>query len=128
MHGTKVSDLISIAGDIHHIFPKDYLKKNGYDNRSMYNQVANYTYLDSPVNKSIGKDAPCVYFGKVKGQCESGEIVLGNISKMDSFVQNLDENCIPHSVVDMNVDDYERFLSKRRVLMSDLIRRYYQSL
>ena len=41
MHGTKVSDLINIAGDIHHIFPKDYLKKNGYDNRGMYNQVAN---------------------------------------------------------------------------------------
>ena len=54
--------------------------------------------------------------------------LMGNISEMGSFVQNLDENCIPHSVVEMNVDDYERFLSERRVLMSDLIRRYYQSL
>ena len=128
MHGTKVSDLINIAGDIHHIFPKDYLKKNGYDNRGMYNQVANYTYLDSPVNKSIGKDAPCDYFGRVKAQCESGDVVLGNISNMEAFYENLDENCIPHNVVDMTVDDYEEFLKERRVLMSDLIRRYYLSI
>ena len=122
------SDLINIAGDIHHIFPKDYLKKNGFDNKSVYNQVANYTYLDTPVNKSIGKDAPCVYFGKVKDQCESRNITLGNIADEDSFIQNLDENCIPHAVVDMDVDDYEDFLRERRILMSDLIRRYYQSL
>lgn len=128
MHGTKVQDLVNIAGDIHHIFPKEYLKKNGYDNRGAYNQVANYIYLDSPVNKSIGKDAPCDYFGRVKEQCESGTVVLGNISDINAFYANLDENCIPHDIVCMNVDDYEVFLKKRRILMSDFIRRYYQSI
>lgn len=39
-----VSDLISLRGDIHHLFPKDYLKNNGLD-RSKYNQIANYVYM-----------------------------------------------------------------------------------
>ena len=44
MNGTKVSDLIAISGDIHHIFPRAYLKKNGVDSKTKYNQVANYIY------------------------------------------------------------------------------------
>ena len=31
MHGTMISDLINISGDVHHIFPKAYLKNNGID-------------------------------------------------------------------------------------------------
>src|SRR5690606_33934700 len=41
-----VSDLISLRGDIHHLFPKDYLKKNGMG-RGQYNQIANYVYMQS---------------------------------------------------------------------------------
>ena len=39
MKGTKVSDLITISGDVHHIFPRNYLKKNGIDNKTKYNQA-----------------------------------------------------------------------------------------
>ena len=28
MHGTMISDLINISGDVHHISPKAYLKNN----------------------------------------------------------------------------------------------------
>ena len=49
-NSSKVEHLITIAGDVHHIFPKGYLKKNGFDDKSLYNQVANYTYLDTTVN------------------------------------------------------------------------------
>ena len=52
---TKVSDLVSVTGDVHHIFPKEYLKQNGFDDKSKYNQVANYTYLDTAVNIVVGK-------------------------------------------------------------------------
>lgn len=51
VNGTKIADLLVISGDVHHIFPKAYLKKNGIDNRGRYNQVANYTYLDTQVIK-----------------------------------------------------------------------------
>ena len=53
----SVRYLIEMAGDVHHIFPKEYLKANGFS-RNQYNQNANYAYLDTQVNKSIGKKAP----------------------------------------------------------------------
>ena len=56
MHGTMISDLINISGDVHHIFPKAYLKKNGVDSKGRYNQVANFTYLDTQVNKAVKDD------------------------------------------------------------------------
>ena len=39
MHGTMISDLLNISGDVHHIFPKAYLKKSGVDAKARYNQV-----------------------------------------------------------------------------------------
>ncbi len=128
VNGTKVADLITCSGDVHHIFPRSYLKKNGVDNKTRYNQVANYIYLDTQVNKAISDDAPNVYFGKVLKQCENGEIVLGNIADRESFVENLAENCIPQMVANMTVNDYDEFLRERRKAMSALIRRYYDQL
>lgn len=61
----RVSDLVSIAGDIHHIFPKEYLKESGHDEKSIYNQVANYTYFDTVVNIAVGKKAPNEYFNMI---------------------------------------------------------------
>lgn len=65
MHGTMISDLLQIAGDVHHIFPKAYLKNNRIESKGRYNQVAKYTYLDTQVNKAIGDDAPDIYFEKI---------------------------------------------------------------
>ena len=36
-----VRELISLGGDVHHIFPKKYLVKNNYS-KNFYNQEANY--------------------------------------------------------------------------------------
>lgn len=128
MHGTMISDLINISGDVHHIFPRAYLKSNGVDSRVRYNQVANFTFLDTQVNKAVGDDVPNVYFGKVLDQCENGKIAFGNIHSRDDLEKNLSENVIPISVVDMTVDDYDRFLTDRRVLMAKLIEQYYKNL
>lgn len=128
MNGIKVADLITISGDVHHIFPRSYLKRHGVDNKTKYNQVANYIYLDTQVNKAISDDAPNVYFGKVEAQCESGEIVLGNIADKGLFAVNLEENCIPQNIVDMTVEDYDIFLRERRRMMAVLIQKYYKRL
>lgn len=128
MHGTMISDLINISGDVHHIFPKAYLKKNGVDSKGRYNQVANFTYLDTQVNKAVKDDAPNIYFGKVIEQCENTSIALGNIADRDSLMRNLDENAIPQDVIGMTVDDYDAFLVERRKLMAKLVERYYKGL
>lgn len=128
MNGTKVSDLVTISGDVHHIFPKAYLKANGVDNKSKYNQVANYIYLDTQVNKAISDDAPCVYFTKVKEQCKNKTVSLGNICDDALLAVNLAENCIPQDVDTMTVGDYDTFLNKRRNLMAELVKKYYRGL
>lgn len=128
MHGTMISDLINISGDVHHIFPKAYLKKNGVDSKGRYNQVANFTYLDTQVNKAVKDDAPNIYFGKVIEQCENNSIAFGNIADRDSLMRNLDENAIPQDVIGMTVNEYDAFLVERRKLMAKLVERYYKGL
>lgn len=128
MRGTKVNDLITVSGDVHHIFPKEYLKKNGVTTKTKYNQVANYIYLDTQVNKAISDDAPAVYFSKVKEQCATKQIVLGNIAEEKLLYENLADNCIPDNIFEMRIDDYDVFLLERRKLMSRLIQRYYEGL
>ena len=66
-----VRDLVTQRGDIHHIFPKSYLKKNGLT-KGRYNQIANYVYMQSEINVKIGDKAPCDYFEHIQKQCNGG--------------------------------------------------------
>ena len=128
MNGTKVADLVTISGDVHHIFPHAYLKNNGVTNKTKYNQVANYIYLDTQVNKAISDDSPAVYFSKAQQQCETKQIELGNISDTTLLDTNLAENCIPRGIEMMDVSYYDDFLCERRKMMAALIEKYYKRL
>lgn len=128
MKGTMISDLITISGDVHHIFPKAYLKRNGIDSQTKYNQVANYTYLDTQVNKAISDDAPQVYFGRILNQCETKVVEIGNIVDREELNENLKENAIPENIISMTADDYDAFLLERRKMMAAMIEKYYKSL
>ena len=121
-----VRELID-GGDVHHIFPKEYLKANGYE-KSSYNQEANFAFLDTQVNKTIGKKAPNVYFAEAKKQCETGEIIIGSISNYAQLLANLNTNCVPEDVFAMDHTRYAEFLEKRRIMMAKKIRAYYESL
>jgi hypothetical protein len=128
MNGTKVRDLITTIGDIHHIFPKKYLQNNGISDKSKYNQIANYTYLDTATNISIGEKAPCEYFKIIFEQCETKVLKYGNITEIEILKDNLKDNCIPKDIVLMNVDNYDDFLLERRKLMAKKIKEYYYKL
>ena len=127
-NGLKVGDLITISGDIHHIFPRAYLRSNGVNSKTKYNQVANYIYLDTQGNKAISDAAPCEYFGRALRQCETKELELGNITELTLLKENLAENCIPETVIEMDASRYDEFLIERRKLMAVMMRRYYMSL
>jgi len=126
---SKVSDLIG-AGDVHHIFPKDYLKKNNIGEKSLYNQVANYIHLDTGINITIGNNAPCEYFGDALKQAR-GETLsrpTGTIYNESDFWLSLKANSIPADIVNMTAVDYSYFLTERRKLMARKIRDYYYAL
>lgn len=120
--------LIEQRGDVHHIFPKKYLQKNGIHNPSQYNQIANYTYTQSEINIRIKDKAPCVYMKEVDDQCHGGKLLYGTMTSIHEVEKNLQENCIPTDLVTMDYTQYEQFLRERRVLMAAFIRRYYESL
>lgn len=123
-----VGELVNLGGDIHHIFPKQYLVDNGFDKHD-YNQVANYAYLDTPLNIKIGKKSPKEYMNEalnaVKG---SQDTSFKSIKSEAEFLQNLEDNCIPAEILDMDVNNYQEFLEVRRVKMTQLIKLYYCSL
>ncbi len=122
-----VGDLISLRGDIHHLFPKDYLKKNDLG-RGDYNQIANYVYMQSEINIKVGNKAPNDYFSSIMEQISSGNLHLSGINNLDDLKSNLESNCVPFEIVDMGIDSYQDFLSKRRKLMAYKIKNYYFSL
>ncbi len=97
----------------HHLFPKDYLKKQGY-NDAMINQMANYAFIDWKDNMEILNEAPSIYYPIV---CKGKNIV--EIQKME------EENALPHGWETMPYGD---FLVSRRKLMADKIKQAFEFL
>jgi hypothetical protein len=122
-----VGDLIKLRGDIHHLFPKDYLKKDGLE-RGQYNQIANYVYMQSEINIKVGNKAPKEYFNQIISQIEGNNKTVSGLSSNHDLIANLSANCIPDEIMSMDIDDYSEFLAKRRVLMAQKINAYYFSL
>ena len=122
-----VSDLISLRGDIHHLFPKDYLKKNGLD-RSKYNQIANYVYMQSEINIKVGNKPPKEYFEIILSQMQANNKQVSGLSTHQELLDNLRMNAIPTEILDLKIDNYNDFLHLRRKLMATKIKEFYHSL
>lgn len=97
----------------HHLFPKAYLKSQGYPD-SRINQMANYAFIDWKDNMEILDAAPYVYYPVVcQGRSEEA------IKKME------EENALPHGWETMA---YEDFLVERRKLMAAKIKEAFDIL
>lgn len=102
------------AIDKHHIFPKNYLKHQGYDSDRDRNQIANFTYLDYNTNIDIADNPPADYVGRYREK-------LGE----DGYRLACEQNALPIGFESM---DYFTFLEERRKLMSDIIKKAYKKL
>ena len=101
------------AVDKHHIFPKNYLTQIGYTTDRDRNQAANFTYLDYVTNIDISDAAPELYIGRYKEK-------LGN-----EYSKHCENHALPEGFETM---DYMEFLSKRRNLMAQIIKKAYMRL
>ena len=122
-----VETMLENRGDIHHLFPKNYLVKHGIA-QTQYNQIANYVFLQQEINIKIGSSAPCEYMPQVYRQCETGEPIYGGIVSSKELKENLRQNCIPTGFESMDIRDYERFLELRRKMIAEKIKAYYFNL
>ena len=133
----RVQALLEQRGDNHHVYPKAYLKDQGYT-QSMYNQVANLVYMEQTINIAVGRQAPDRYFTRARAQVEgslgegganAGQGVkrIGGIRTPQDLRANLHENAIPETMLTETMA-YEDFLVARRVLMAERIRGWYEGL
>lgn len=122
-----VRDMLTHHGDIHHIFPRNFLKKQGLT-RGKYNQVANFVYVQQEVNIKVADRAPVDYIQTVYKQCEDGNAIYGAITDIETLKENLVMNCLPESIEEYDFANYENFLKQRRQLMAQKMKDYYFSL
>jgi hypothetical protein len=123
----SVADIILYKGDIHHIFPKSFLRKNNLA-RGDYNQLGNYVLMQQEINIAIGAKSPNIYFKELQDQCSGGKMKYGAIDTHEELMENLKTHCIPESIFEADINSYDGFLQERRKLMSQKMKKYYQSL
>ena len=97
----------------HHLFPKAYLKSQGYSD-SKINQMANYALIDWKDNMNILDDNPASYYPIICSGKSESEIMCME-----------EENALPHGWEKMS---YEVFLEKRRKLMAAKIKEAFEQL
>ena len=122
-----VRDLLLNRSDVHHIFPRNYLRNLGLS-RGRYNQIANFVLAQSEINIAIGDAAPENYFSKLRDQVAGGSQRFGGITNEAELRVNLRENCIPEGMLDGQIPDYGVFLAERRALMAQKIKSWFESL
>ena len=122
-----VLSLLLNRSDVHHVYPRNYLKKHGLT-RNRYNQIANFVLAQSEINIAIGEKSPEQYFGELAEQCAGGKKRYGNIVNRDEMLTNLRMNCLPASLLDSEIPAYEDFLEQRRRLMAQKIKAWFEAL
>lgn len=120
-------DLLMNRSDVHHIYPRNHLKKQGLS-KGRYNQIANFVLAQSEINIAIGDKPPEKYFGELIEQCAGGKKKYGGITNSTVLRENLRMNCLPDSLLDGEIPAYDDFLKMRRKLMAQKIKTWFEVL
>jgi hypothetical protein len=122
-----VLDLLLNRSDVHHVYPKKHLKGQGLS-RGRYNQIANFVLAQSEINIAIGDKPPEKYFKELAEQVNGGKKKYGGITDADDLRANLRMSCLPESMLDGKIPDYDDFLEQRRKLMALKIKTWFEAL
>lgn len=122
-----VLDLLMNRSDVHHVYPRNYLKKQGLS-RGRYNQIANFVLAQSEINIAIGDKAPEQYFRELAEQCAGGKKKYGGITDATELHGNLRMSCLPEALLGGKIPDYDDFLDERRRLMAQKIKTWFEAL
>lgn len=122
-----VPDLLLNRTDVHHVYPADFLKKQGLT-RSRYNQIANFVLAQSEINIAIGNKDPQVYFTQLREQVRGGPVKYGGITDEGELRANLRAHCLPEELLDDPTMPYGTFLQARRKLIALKLRDWFGGL
>ena len=118
---SKISDLLKegvrskkAALERHHLFPKNYLRKNGITEQRDINQIANYALVEWNDNIAISDSAPSVYLPKYMERFEA---------------RDLDKMYVAHGLYNKWEEaDYYDFLKERRRRIARIIKSAFEKL
>lgn len=122
-----VRDLLLNRSDVHHLYPRNFLKKQGIA-KSRYNQIANFALTQSEINIAIGDKDPQEYFKTILVQVQGGAKKFGGITELAELSENYKQNCIPESLLQGQVPTFEAFLEERRKLMALRVKTWVEGL
>ena len=77
---------------------------------------------------AIGGKGPETYFKELADQCSGGPKKYGNITDVAEMRANLRMSCVPESLLDGEIPDYDDFLEERRKLMALKIKSWFEVL
>lgn len=104
------------AVERHHLFPKAYLKRSGFDTARQYNQVANFSWVEWATNIEISDDSPDEYW--------PNEVAAKDFSGKE-LADMMRWHALPDGWQDMM---YEEFLEARRHLIAGVTREGFERL
>lgn len=119
--GLKVGTLLDPTTDAyrnslerHHLFPKDWLKKNGISDIYQTNQIANYAMIEWPDNANISAKPPAEYWPQFADRYTEAE--WPTIRYWHALPDNWETL------------EYDEFLKQRRGLIAQVIRDGFESI
>ena len=76
----------------------------------------------------ISATAPETYFATLAIQCKGGALKYGGITGEQAMRDNLRMHCIPDSMLDGEIKDFNDFLEERRKLMALKVKAWFEIL
>lgn len=98
--------------EVHHIFPRDYLKKNGFDDKKAINALGNFCFLTKNSNLQISNRPPAEYFAEIQAQHPDA----------------LESQWIPQDRELWQTENYGEFLRQRQQLLADAANSFLDTL
>ena len=113
--GDTIGDYYSIQS--HHLFPKEFLRKNGYDSnntihKKLINEIANRAFITRDTNYTLSDTSPSKY--------------LEEVSK--KYPNVFENHFIPKNEKFWQAENYQEFLAERRKLIAEGINEFLLNL
>lgn len=101
--------------ETHHLFPRNYLKKMGTEDKFLVNQIANFAWVEWDDNIDISDMAPAEYW----------PLYTPRYKQASELAKVMEWHALPDGWFEMK---YEQFLAARRKMMARVIRKGFECL
>jgi len=98
--------------EVHHIFPRDFLKKNGHDDKKAINALGNFCFLTKNSNLQISNRPPQEYFPEIESLHPGA----------------LASQWVPQNPELWKPENYPEFLRQRQALLADAANTFLDTL